>query len=284
MLRELAEGVYLETGFAGGNVGLILSERGDLLVDTPMFPADARRWRVDLVQMERYQIYGIVNTDYHPEHFWGNDVFMPTRTFGNELSTKPIAKYATAGLEQFAARYREANSLRANDIAQIKIHPPEIRVDDRLTLHLGDRTVEVLHLEGHTPASLGVYLPQERILFAGDNIVNDEHPTMVHANSLAWLDTLMRIQEMEVDVIVPGVGEPCGKEAIPPLREYITEMRRRIGDMFLKGSSRRECVDRVGMAEYFPIPQGQENRIKLRKRESVERLYTEIRVALRKKR
>jgi len=126
-------------------------------------------------------------------------------------------------------------------------------------------------------------LPAERILFAGDNIVNNEHPTMVHANTLAWIDTLHRIQGMEVDLLVPGAGEPCGKETIEGMIAYIAEMRRRVAELFASGASRRDAVDKVGMLEYYPVPESQAARIKRRRRENVERVYTEIRSAQRRR-
>jgi len=283
VLQELAPGVFLETGYEGGNVGAILTERGALLVDAPMLPLEARAWRSVVAGLDSGVIYGVVNTDYHPEHFLGNAALMPTRVWGHEAAARQIARYKTSTLDQVASAFRKERPALAEEIAQIEIYPPELTVGDRVMLHLGDREVQVLHLPGHTPASLGVYLPAERILFAGDNIVNNEHPTMVHANTLAWIDTLHRIQRMEVDLLVPGAGEPCGKETIEGMIAYIAEMRRRVAELFASGASRRDAVDKVGMLEYYPVPESQAARIKRRRRENVERVYTEIRSAQRRR-
>lgn len=284
MRTELAPGVYVETGFEGGNVGLVLTERGGLLVDTPMLPPQAREWQTTLQQLGADPYYAIVNTDYHPEHMMGNGFFMPTRVFGHEASLKPIAKYEGTLQEQFSALYQESYPDLAQEILAMRIVGPEIAVGDGVILYLGERLVEVLFLEGHTPASLGVYLPKERVLFAGDNVTPNEHPVLFQANSLAWLHTLERIQAMDVEIIVPGSGAPCGKEALEPLRAYIVEMRARVQELFQKGASRRECVEKVGMLEFFPVPREQEALIKRRRRESIERIYTEVRMAMRKRR
>jgi len=283
VVRELADRVYLETGFEGGNVGAILTERGALLVDAPMLPPEARAWRATVASLDGGVIYGVVNTDYHPEHFIGNAALMPTRVWGHEAGARQIAKYETSTLDQVAATFRKERPALAEEIANLQIYPPELTVGERMALHLGDREVHVLYLPGHTPASVGVYLPEERILFAGDNIVNNEHPTMVQADTVAWIDTLRRIQEMDVDLLVPGVGEPCGKEVIEPLIAYITEMHRRVAELFEAGASRRESVDKVGMLDYYPVPENQAARIKRRRRENVERVYTEIRTAQRRR-
>ena len=284
MRTELASGVYVETDFEGGNVGLVLTERGGLLVDTPMLPPQAREWQAALRQLGADPYYAIVNTDYHPERILGNGLFMPTRVFGHEAALKPITKYEGALQEQFSTRYQDSHPDLAQEILAMHIVGPEIAVGDGVTLYLGERRVEVLFLEGHTPASLGVHLPKERVLFAGDNVTYNEHPVLSQANSLAWLHTLERIQAMDVEIIVPGSGAPCGKEALEPLHAYIVEMRARVKELFQKGASRRECVEKVGMLEFFPVPREQEALIRRRRRESIERIYTEVRMAMRKRR
>jgi cyclase len=284
VLSELAPGVFVETGFEGGNVGLVMTERGALLVDAPMLPNEAREWQATLREMGADPYYAIVNTDYHPERMMGNGFFMPTRVFGHEASLKPIAKYDGALQEQFSARYQDSYPVLAQEIREMRIVGPEIAVGDGVTLYLGERRAEVLFLEGHTPASLGLYLPEERVLFAGDNITHSEHPALFQANSLAWLGTLDRIRAMDVEIIVPGSGAPCGKEAIELLHAYIVEMHARVKELFQKGASRRECVEKVGMLEFFPVPREQEALIRRRRRESIERVYTEVRMAVRKRR
>ncbi|NLX43095.1 MAG: MBL fold metallo-hydrolase [Chloroflexi bacterium] len=280
---ELADGVYVETGYTGGNCGLIRSARGPVLIDTPLLPADGQHWLGQIESVGGGHPYAIVNTDYHPEHLLGNHLFMPARVFGHEESDKPLARYEESAAGDLPSDMVSKNPSLAGTLASIQPVRPEISVSDTVTLHLGNVEVQIIHLEGHTPASLGVYLPEHRILFAGDNVTNHEHPVAQHANSLMWLETLQRIREMDVDVIVPGTGAPGGKEMVEPLYLYLAEMRRRILELFLEGASRRECVEKVAMLDYFPVPKGQEAEVKLRRRHSIERLYTEIRVALRKR-
>ena len=51
--------------------------------------------------------------------------------------------------------------------------PPNVTVDDRMTLYRGDREIRLLYLgRGHTAGDLVVYLPKERVLCSGDLLVN----------------------------------------------------------------------------------------------------------------
>jgi len=281
MLEELAPGVFLSRDYWHGNVSFITSERGALLIDMPVRPWEAKDWRHVLRENGVVTFFGLVNTDYHPEHMFGNEAVMPVRTFGHDAALKPIDKYKTSGLDRLVDDLAEDDPTLATGLADIEIFEPEVGVDDRVTLHLGDRQAQVIHMPGHTPASLVVYLPEERILFAGDTVWNREHPAMYDADTLAWIDTLRRMQGMDVDLLVPGEGEPCGKDVLAPLIDYIVEMRERTAECFATGASRRDCVEKVGMLDYFPVAESDTVRIKERRRHSVERVYTEIRLAQR---
>lgn len=284
MRTEIAAGVFYEGGYEGGNIGYVSTALGGLLVDTPPLPHRTRDWQAQVLEMQPQPLYGLVNTDCHLERMLGNGVFSGLRTFGHESSAKPISKYTPTVLEQFAARFRDLPAGVAEEIAQATLRLPEVSVQDRLVIHAPDREVHIIHLEGHTPGSLGVYLPAERVLFAGDTVTHKEPPALAQASTLAWLDTIRYIEALEIDVIVPAAGEACGKEALVPLTAYIEEMWRLTAELFEAGASRRECVEKVELSEHYTIAKGQETRMKRRRRESIERVYTEIRLAQRRRR
>lgn len=86
--------------------------------------------------------------------------------------------------------------------------PPTLTVEERLTLHRGERTIEVLHLgAGHTAADLVVHLPAEGIAVAGDLVVWPVPLVGVGQSDVgAWVATLERLVELQPRRIVPGHG------------------------------------------------------------------------------
>ena len=108
---------------------------------------------------------------------------------------------------------------------------------------------QIIHLEG-TLCFLS--LSAKATLFAGDNV---QQRASVAQRQLALVRDAAAHQGNGREVIVPGTGAPGGK-AIDPLYQYLAEMRRRIPSSY--GGCRRECVEKVGMLDYFPIAKGQE--------------------------
>ena len=59
---------------------------------------------------------------------------------------------------------------------RINVEVEPLTVDRNLadgdTLQLGNETIQVLHVPGHSPGGLAFYLPQSNLLFSGDTIFN----------------------------------------------------------------------------------------------------------------
>jgi cyclase len=154
---------------------------------------------------------------------------------------------------------------------------PELAMTADMTSHKGHRVLRILHVGGHTPASIMVHLPQERILFAGDVVVAGEHPSLSSADTMKWLHALEVIRDMEdVEIIVPGRGEPCDPSATEILSEYISQIRERVHEYYSGGYTRRETVDKVKMEDFFGVPPDARTEIERRIRGSVERVYDEF--------
>ena len=92
------------------------------------------------------------------------------------------------------------------DYKTFKYQSPTLTFDHTLTLDLGDREVQVMHLgRGHTPGDTFVYLPQERVLITGD-LLTWPIPYMRMSFPREWVEVLRTMSRMNADFIVPGHG------------------------------------------------------------------------------
>ena len=277
-MREIADGVFVETGYRGANVGLILTGGGALLVDTPMFPHEARDWLGAVSSIAEHEISYIISTDYHAPRILGN-WFFSAPVIAHELAWGELKARGQTILQRQIDYYNKREPEVAAALADVEVVFPEIAVVDKLAIHIGDRLVSILHFGGHTPATLGVYVIEAKVLFAGDLVVAGRHPDLGQAQSEEWLEALDRISAMNVDVIIPGSGEPCDLSPIPPLKAYIQEMRQLVGEAHKGGASRREAVEKVRsvMVDRFPFPPREKDITTRRIRASIERVYEEAR-------
>lgn len=78
---------------------------------------------------------------------------------------------------------------------------------------LGDRTLEILHLPGHSPGSIGLWDPAARILFSGDTVYDG--PLLDEIDSSNRDDyhrTMQRLRRLNVDIVHAGHNESMGQD------------------------------------------------------------------------
>lgn len=252
MIR-VTNNVFAETRYAGCNVGCVITEQGPVLIDTPMLPEDARELRDQLQQLSRLDIAYIVYTHQHFDHVMGS-AFLTKRTIAYQGAISGI-RYLKTNLGKeislfFADLYRERKEMFDN----LEIVLPQIAFSNELRLHMGDRTLVLTFVGGHSSASILVYVPEDRVLFAGDNVVTGQMPTTANCRFGAWIEMLRRVDQMEIDAIVPGHGEVCGKDTIRRLLSYFETMRARVRGFVDAGTPKEEVVQKADLSDCLPVP------------------------------
>ena len=97
-----------------------------------------------------------------------------------------------------------------------------------ISLKDGDRVgpLVVVHTPGHTPGSVVYHHPARKILFSGDSVVERKgHLTMPRTGFATSPDqavqSLSRIRELDVEVMLPGHGVPVTSNFVPLLDDLI---------------------------------------------------------------
>ena len=116
------------------------------------------------------------------------------------------------------------------DLAEANGKPvPRHGFTDSLRLVLGGETVECHYLGGgHTADNIVVWIPSEKILFAGC-MVKDVHSkglgNLSDANLEEWLPTVQKVTARFPDacIVIPGHGQIGGKEILVHTSKLLKE-------------------------------------------------------------
>ena len=205
------------------------------MIDTPMVPTDAVKWRDEIE--ESGTVRYIINTHHHVDHITGNHFFpgmVVSHEGMRELFTAPATSFvgsdriekamaSKGAVEYIRWRVSEPFPECLPLLEGYDLKPPTITFTERLYLYLGGHTFELIHLPGHTATHIGVYIPQEKVFFAGDNFTNRTQPSLAHSLPLEWVESLTRVEAMDIDVVVPGHGEVCDKSVIREFRLFLQQ-------------------------------------------------------------
>jgi cyclase len=276
--EELAPGVFINTNYRGCTPGFVHTVDGIVLIDGPLIPKQALDWRGQIEdQYPGLPFLYMINTDHHRGHALGNQYFMPVSVIAQERAYKEMSGYTENFKERVRNSFKREPEIQAQ-LSHIMIVPPHITFTNRAKLLHGDRTIELIYVGGHTPATSIVWLPGERVCFVGDILWVDQHPYMAQGNTLEWLHALQLIRDLGAEVLVPGHGPVCGPDATWRVGEYIQFMRGRVRDYYLEGKNKNETKSGlVGeMLEWFPVPPERKAKIESQIKSGLNRVFREI--------
>ncbi len=217
----LADGVYAFTQPDGGwclnNSGFICGPDRTIIIDTA---ATEARTRALLRAADRVSVSPdrmLINTHFHGDHTLGN-CFLP--------ADAPILAHPAARTQMREAGLDLTRIWPHVDWGEIEVRLPDVDVADSTTLHTGQRLnaprVEVHHFGvSHTDNDLIAWLPEERILFAGDQIMADSTPFLMFGSALASREALLKLGSLNPRTVVPGHGPIGGPELIAYTQTYL---------------------------------------------------------------
>ena len=205
-LERLAEGVWAFTAEGDPNVGCIVGTDAILAIEARATPHMARKW-IHVVRAEISDLpFGdLVLTHYHAVRTLGASAFGARRIVAH-ANTKSLID--ERGAEDWASEQGRMPRLFAGAETIPGLTHPTHTFDEAMTLDLGDRRVELRHLgRGHTSGDIVVWLPEERILFAGDVVEAKAAPYMGDSYPGEWsTTTLDSVAALGATQLVGGRG------------------------------------------------------------------------------
>jgi glyoxylase-like metal-dependent hydrolase (beta-lactamase superfamily II) len=243
-LERLAPGVLAYTAQGDPNVGAVAGGGLLLCVDARATPTAAGEWLEELRGVADDPVEWLVLTHYHAVRVLGASAFAARHVVAHAATRAWVHERGAQDWEsehrRFPRLFRDADSIPG-------LTYPDVAFADALTLVLGNRIVEVLWLGGgHTQGDAVVWLPEERILFAGDLVEARAAPYMGDALVHAWhTETLDRLESLGAETLVPGRGPALrGDEvgrAIAETREYLATIWAVARDARAGGADLREA-------------------------------------------
>jgi glyoxylase-like metal-dependent hydrolase (beta-lactamase superfamily II) len=256
-----------------GNTVVIVGDEAVAVVDTGHHPSLTRRIVADIRAITPKPVRYVINTHWHADHTVGNSVyaeaFPDARFIAHAFTAAMIAKDAGLSVgakcqgflaEQMKplradlgagkgpdgaaltpARRARLESILADadaamlDCVDARLRGSDITFEDRVTLRLGRRDVQVMFLgRANTAGDAVIYIPDARVVATGDILVHP-FPYAFQSYIGEWAKVLRRIEAMDAVAIIPGHGP------VMPDRKYLVEV-----------AELMESIDAQVRAAYFP--------------------------------
>jgi len=231
----------------------------------------------------------VIDSHYHYDHAFGNQVFTPTaQVIGHDnthkrLLTNVMEQYTylssvqniptrVEGLRQRIAQEKDAQQKSTlerqvasslaylEQVKEIKVTPPNLTFKNSMTLHLGGRELQLLYLgRGHTDTDVVVLLPRERIIATGD-LMESQVSYMGDSYPDEWPATLAKLRALDFDTVMPGHGVVFkGKTKIEAFEGYVREVTRQATEFRKQGLTAEQAAAKIDVTKFsgeFPSIRG----------------------------
>lgn len=239
---------YGDAGLDGNSV-VIVTQDGVLVFDSNGTPAAAEAVLKEIRKITPAPIKYLVNSHWHWDHWYGAEVYKKafpdmqviTHERTRALMAGPAIAFNQPGLDdqlpghigqvEGAVNRAKAATPPSPDVQRLEAHLAKdrwfleqkrgvqhtlatITFTDSLTIHLGPRTIQVLHHDrAITPGDTYLYLPKEKVLVMGDLLINPI-TFALFCYPTGWINTLKALTRLEANVLVPGHGPPLEDKAL----------------------------------------------------------------------
>jgi cyclase len=220
MQRErVTENIYVFTSdlYVQVTASVVLTSQGAVLIDTLLYPEETLQIRHFVQERLNAPIRYVINTHHHADHTLGTSLFDRAEVISHKKCRDLLD---TRGRESLARM-----KLSSPEMANLEVVLPTIVFDDKLTLELGGKTLQLWHSPGHSVDSIVCFLEDEQVLFGADTIMS--LPYFVDGNYDAFLASLEHLREHSYETIIQGHGEVILRgEVENKLKEDINYLKR----------------------------------------------------------
>jgi len=282
--NKVKEGIYHAIGTGAlavvGNSSIIVNDNDVIVIDDHVSPAAAWVLVDELKEITNKPVTTVINTHFHFDHAHGNQIFEPgVQIIGHEFTRRmllgnptgmPLYQGYVNGLptqietmrkraaseSDAAAKAKLQTQLQVaeNNLAsqrELKPTPPNVTLTTQMTLHRGNREIQIRFLgRGHTAGDVVVYLPNEKVVITGDFLtsglsnMSDSYPE-------EWAASLDALKKLDFDTVLPGHGEAfTDKAKIDYFQAYLRDVWRDVGELKRQGVSAEEAAKRADLTKH----------------------------------
>ena len=245
---EIGEGLYAFTAEGDPNSGVVVGDDGVMIVEAQATPRLARKV-IDCVRsVTDKPITHLVLTHYHAVRVLGASAYGAGQVVMGETARAMVAE---RGQEDWDSEFARFPRLFQGHEEIPGLTWPTTTFNDRMTVYLGRRRVDLMHLgRAHTAGDIVAFVPDAGVMFTGDIVEYRSACYCGDGHFHDWPATLERIRRFDLDAIAPGrgdalVGRDMVNAALDATADFVRSTYRPAARVALRGGTLKEAWDAV---------------------------------------
>ncbi|MEN9851266.1 MAG: metallo-beta-lactamase type 2 [Pseudomonadota bacterium] len=248
---EVGPGLYAFTAEGDPNTGVIIGDESVMVVEAQATPRLARKVIECIRGVTDKPISHLVLTHYHAVRVLGASAYGAREVIMSEAARGMVEE---RGAEDWASEFGRFPRLFQGHEEIPGLTWPTTTFSEAMTVYLGKRKVEIMHLgRAHTAGDAVVWVPDAEVMFTGDIV--EYHSACYCGDGYFndWADTLNNIAGFDPVAIAPGRGDALiGREmvakALDATADFVESTYRPVAKVAARGGSLKEAWDAVRAA------------------------------------
>ncbi|AVX02868.1 MBL fold metallo-hydrolase [Maritalea myrionectae] len=245
---EVGDGLYAFTAEGDPNSGVIIGDESVMIIEAQATPRLANKVIECVRTVTDKPISHVVLTHYHAVRVLGASAYGAQQII---MSDKARSMVVERGQEDWDSEFQRFPRLFEGHESIPGLTWPTTTFNDKMTVYLGNRKVEIMHLgRAHTAGDAVIYVPDQNVMFTGDIVEYHSACYCGDGHFADWGPTLDAIKAYNVDAIAPGrgdalVGEKMVNAAIENTRDFVASTYKPVQKIAARGGSLKEAWDAV---------------------------------------
>ncbi len=231
------------------NAGAIILNNFIIVIDTLMYPRQAKEFREKLEEKYNLPVKFLFITHYHADHLFGAAPFKDIEIFGSSTLIENMKKRKKENwTEEAFNEWKKEEPELAELIDEIEIVIPIKGFENKYKINDEGLIVEFYYSGGHTGCSSYAYFPEEKVIFSGDLIAAGFWPFISDPTEdfEGWISSFEYMLNLDIEVIIPGHGPLIGKEYI---KEQLTFMKK-LKNSVIQAISEGKELEKIEVPDY----------------------------------
>ena len=242
MRRErVSDDIYVFTSalYAQVTASAVVQREGIVVIDTLPFPEETEMMLSFLKSLGGAPIKYLVNTHSHGDHTLGNYMF-------DDDVQLVCHQYCWEELMSSGQQSLDEAKLSAPEFEDVELRVPDIIFEEGdMVLHVGNKSVELRLMPGHSRDLTVAYVREDRVLVASDSMM--PVPYFVSGDRHSFRASLHRILDYQLESVVQGHGEVLLRGEVPrsvqASLDYLDIIEEKVRDVIDKGQDRTVLDD-----------------------------------------
>ncbi len=228
------------------NSTVIVGDKGVMLIDPGGTDEVGRFIKQEVKKITPKPITHIINTHSHGDHYLGNIAFPEATIISSEKCRDLVIESGDVWVQMMENMVGRPFPDTKPVLASV-VYPANSKT--RVVLN----NVELVFwvpVGSHTPGDLMIHLPDEKVLIAGDILVNGVVPTMQDGVVKNWITVLKEVEDIDVNVYVPGHGGLMNRKQVKELHDAITRFYAGVREGYIADLSESEIREKLDLSEW----------------------------------